>query len=192
MPQTPNLASGRPCGLSPAYPAPPRVHWLVLLLVPIIAYIAICILAPNTEPGDLTAELKVASTLLYGAWTIYLCLWIRDLNPQTKTLIVAVVVSCAHLAAAAIALFPPPSDLLFALRLILRLMAAIFGFLLIFAIRDELQQHYNKREPIGLNLSPVMTFFFSYYYFQYHLYRIAKQKQAQSIACLGSSQTPTS
>ena len=192
MTQTLSLTPDRLSGFDPAYPAPPRVHWLVLLLLPLIVFIVICILASNDDPVFLKIELDVASTLLYGAWIIYLCLWIRDLNPRTKTLLLALVVSGILLAADAIALFLPPPDPLYAIALFLRLPAAILGLWLIFEIRDELIRHYNEREPIGLKLSPVMTFFFSYYYFQYHLYRIAKKKQAQTLSGLGPSQTPLS
>jgi hypothetical protein len=174
-------------GLSPAYPAPPRVHWLVLFLVPIMVVVVLLILASNTEPAVLSIAVNLSSTLFYGAWTIYLCLWIRDLNPRSKTLILAFAVSGIYLAADVIHLFLPPPDPLYGVSLFLRLPAAILGLWLIFEIRDELYRHYNEREPIGLKLSPYMTFFFSYYYFQYHLYRIAKEKEAQSHPGLGSS-----
>jgi hypothetical protein len=47
----------------------------------------------------------------------------------------------------------------------------------IYSIRNELQTHYNRIEPIGLQLGGIMTFFFSFLYFQYHLYKIAQLKQ---------------
>jgi hypothetical protein len=47
----------------------------------------------------------------------------------------------------------------------------------VFGMRRSIVQYYNTREPIGLKLSGVMTFFFSILYFQYHFSRIAEWKQ---------------
>ena len=60
-------------------------------------------------------------------------------------------------------------------------LASIAGFVLLlfarFTFRSELEQHYNGPEPVGLNLSGVMTFFFGGLYFQYHFNRINAIKQ---------------
>jgi hypothetical protein len=47
-----------------------------------------------------------------------------------------------------------------------------------FSMKASLEEHYNNAEPIGLTLSPVMTFFFNTIYFQYHFNRINEAKQA--------------
>jgi hypothetical protein len=47
-----------------------------------------------------------------------------------------------------------------------------------FMQRAALQEHFNTVEPVGLDLNPVMTFFFGGIYFQYHLNRINAMKQA--------------
>jgi hypothetical protein len=44
-------------------------------------------------------------------------------------------------------------------------------------MRDALVEYYNTVEPINLRLSGVMTFFFSFLYFQYHFSRIANWKR---------------
>ena len=44
--------------------------------------------------------------------------------------------------------------------------------------RAALEEHFNGPEPVGLQLNPVMTFFFGGLYFQYHLNRINALKQA--------------
>jgi len=68
-----------------------------------------------------------------------------------------------------------------------------FGTLLTFVIRAELLKHYNEREPAGLKLGLFMTFFFSYLYFQYHLYKIAlAKKQQHTISDLESNNELTS
>jgi hypothetical protein len=47
-----------------------------------------------------------------------------------------------------------------------------------FIFRSELLQHFNTVEPIGLQLSGVMTFFFGGLYFQYHFNRINEIKRS--------------
>ena len=47
-----------------------------------------------------------------------------------------------------------------------------------FSLRSSLEDHYNRVDPVGLRLGPVMTFFFGGIYFQYHLNRINAIKQA--------------
>src|SRR6185295_20053202 len=42
-----------------------------------------------------------------------------------------------------------------------------------FKMRTSIANYYNTVEPIGLKLSPIMTFFFNILYFQYHFQRIA-------------------
>jgi hypothetical protein len=51
----------------------------------------------------------------------------------------------------------------------------------VFSVRNALQRHYNTVENIGLRLNPVMTFFFSILYFQYHLSRIARWKRTGQL-----------
>ncbi|MFL6446103.1 MAG: DUF4339 domain-containing protein [Bryobacteraceae bacterium] len=47
-----------------------------------------------------------------------------------------------------------------------------------FSLKNALEEYYNQVEPIGLQLSGVMTFFFNIIYFQYHLSQIRKWKQS--------------
>ena len=60
---------------------------------------------------------------------------------------------------------------------ILALISLCTWIVTIYVIRAELHIHYNVREPIGLYLSGVMTLFFSFLYFQYHLYKIAQLRE---------------
>jgi hypothetical protein len=43
-------------------------------------------------------------------------------------------------------------------------------------MRRSMEDYYNSAEPVGLQLSGVMTFFFNVIYFQYHLNRIRQFK----------------
>lgn len=51
-----------------------------------------------------------------------------------------------------------------------------------FNMRSSMERHYNTAENIGLKLSPVMTFFFNIFYFQYHFARIAEWKKTGRLA----------
>jgi hypothetical protein len=48
-----------------------------------------------------------------------------------------------------------------------------------FAMKAALEDYYNNEEPIGLQLSGAMTFFFAVFYFQYHFTRIREMKDQQ-------------
>ena len=50
-------------------------------------------------------------------------------------------------------------------------------FVFVFSIRSSMVTYYNSVEPIQLQLSGVMTFFFGMYYLQYHMSRIAHWKK---------------
>jgi hypothetical protein len=61
-------------------------------------------------------------------------------------------------------------------------MGAIVCWLIaIFGMRTSLIRYYNTVEPIGLQLSGVMTFFFTFLYFQYHFSRIAEWKRTGQL-----------
>jgi hypothetical protein len=47
-----------------------------------------------------------------------------------------------------------------------------------FTLREDIEQHFNGPEPLGIRLSGVMTFFFGGIYFQYKLNQINDMKQA--------------
>jgi hypothetical protein len=65
-----------------------------------------------------------------------------------------------------------PSDLVSLLSL-----GSLLCYLVgVFSIRQSMVTHYNTVEPIQLQLSGVMTFFFGILYLQYHMSRIARWK----------------
>jgi hypothetical protein len=158
---------------SPQYPAPPLVHWSALLIVAIIAGVLFDRLLP-----DSAADFAV--TLLWGAWVIYLCLWIRKLDANSKAFLWALASIAVALACDAFNLPQNPSSVMIWISYGLEISDFGLGIAVAFVIRAELQDHYNNREPIGLHLGGVMTFFFSYLYFQYHLYEIAQFKKRQA------------
>jgi len=59
----------------------------------------------------------------------------------------------------------------------------VFYVVGIFSIKSAMEGYYNSTENIGMQLSPVMTFFFGIVYFQYHVNDLARwKKRAVSIA----------
>jgi len=162
QPPAPNEAEQRN-----VYPAPPNVHWGVLLLGQIAVAMLACFLVPN-------AYWSLVSNLVFGAWALYLCLWIRKLEPDAMS-----IYWCAASVAMQVAFnvpgAPAPASkgiTIFAVALVL--ICAVMWIATIFLVRAELHFHYNRREPVGLYLGGIMTFFFSFLYFQYHLYKIAQ------------------
>jgi len=53
----------------------------------------------------------------------------------------------------------------------------VMGLVMVFGMRKSMVTYYNSVEPIGLQLSGIMTFFFTLIYFQYHFSRIANWKR---------------
>jgi hypothetical protein len=92
--------------------------------------------------------------LVIAAWPIYLCLWIRKIDHRSLSL---------YWALASFA-----TGFLF---------SWLLWIVVVFEIREELLEHYNLREPVGLRLNLLMTLFFSFVYFQYHLNRITREKE---------------
>ena len=160
-------------GPNPEYPPPPRVHWLVLAIVSTV----INFLIDHYTPEPLHQVLK---SLAGDAWAFYLCLWIRKLNPDAASHFWCDVFVVVELAYAAINIRPLTSPQYQTLSAILETASFVLGIATIYIIRADLLKHYNEREPIGLQLGPVKTFFFSFLYFQYHLYGIAEMKKREA------------
>lgn len=129
-----------------AYPPPPRVHWLPLLLVG-AAGGALALALPPSQLRDL------AISVMVGAWPIYLCTWLRKIDARSTAL---------YWALAALV-----TGVLF---------SWLLWIVVVFEVREDLLEHYNRREPIGLRLNLVLTILLTFVYFQYHLRRIALEK----------------
>lgn len=142
-----------------SYPPPPRLHW-ALLFVAIAAAEAISLWLVPRPYREFLVNLVIA------AWPIYLCIWIRRLDDRSLSL---------YWALASFA-----TGFLF---------SWLLWIVVIFEMREELQDHYNRKEPIGLRLNLFMTILFSFIYFQYHLNRIRKEKLGDSEELLIDGRT---
>jgi len=152
------------------YPPPPNVHWAVLLAAQIVVALLAMVLVPK-------AWWNLASNLAFDAWAIYLCLWLRKINPDSMSIF-----CCAAAIAPQIAFAVPtgpqpmtPGATIFAAALVL--IALLMWIVTIYVVRADLHFQYNIREPIGLYLGGFMTLSFSFLYFQYHLYKIAQLRE---------------
>jgi hypothetical protein len=159
------------------YPPPPRVHWIVLL----VAWCAVFYPMKFFAPQPYQPLLK---SLIPDAWAFYLCLWIRQLDPESRSAFWCDVYLVVELAFATLTIQQHPSPTVDILITVLGIASGILGIATIFLIRADLLKHYNEREPIGIDLGGFMTFFFSFLYFQSQLYPIAqlKKRQAESFA----------
>jgi hypothetical protein len=128
-------------------PAPPSLHWAVLLAVAAGAEALVIWLVPRPY-RDLSINLIAA------AWPIYLSLWIRKIDPKSTAL---------YWALASFA-----TGFLF---------SWLLWIVVIFEVREDLLEHYNRREPVGLRLNWFLTALFSFVYFQYRLRPIALEKK---------------
>jgi hypothetical protein len=135
---------------STLYPPPPRVHWAVLLVTVAIAEVLVYLLAPHFIRDFLI-------NLVAAAWPIYLCIWIRKIDRKSISLYWAL--------ASFITGF---------------LFSWILWIVVIFEVREELLAHYNRREPVGLQLNWFLTLLFSFAYFQYNLRAIAFEKEGET------------
>lgn len=151
---------------------PPRLLWWQLFLIAAAVGIASAFYGPRALRG-------VAGVFVYDGWAIYLCLWMRRLNPAARSFYWALPCPFLDLGAVAVALLAGNVDSGSVLMIPISVLKACAGILMIvsaFKLRGELQWHYNVVENRGLVLDGVMTFFFTYLYIQYHLADIAEQR----------------
>jgi hypothetical protein len=133
-----------------AFPSPPRVHWAVLLLSILVAEALAFWLVP--EPYR-----NFTIYALAAAWPTYLCIWIRKIDHRSSSLYWAV----ASLVIGVGFLF-----------------SWLLWIVVIFELREELIEHYNRREPMHLRLNWFLTLLFSFVYFQFALNRITRKQEA--------------
>jgi len=139
-----------------AGPVPPDFHWGLVLLIGV-----------------------VTCGLFYWAWLIVEAAYVRKIKPASKGLLLVILSIAIYFFGAFMNGFmtalshglPNPLYRLVSLAgLVLLIVSA-------FTLRSDLEDYYNSVEPINLQLSGVMTFFFAGYYFQHHFSRISKWKK---------------
>lgn len=145
-----------------AYPVPPNMHWLIVLILSAFTY----------GLGGLV-------------WGFKQAFFVKKLDPGSKGvqyLSLAAIAMVIQVALYFILVRSSP-DGYSALWMVslTNVVIIVFALLGIFGMRKSLHHHYNTVEPIGLRLGGIMTFFFSILYFQYHFSRIAKWKKTGTL-----------
>ena len=144
---------------------------------------------PGVAPlsGPVPTDLHWALVLLIGiftcglfnyAWLFVEAAFIKKLKPDSKGLLFMILSTaglfCGGVLNGVANAQHGDSNPLGAL---ISLASVVLFFVGAFKMKDDLEHYYNTTEPINLRLSGVMTFFFSVYYFQHHLSRIAQWKK---------------
>jgi hypothetical protein len=145
-----------PSSYKASFPAPPRVHWAVLFAAIVGSEGLVLLFVPIPYRAFLV-------NLVIAAWPIYLCVWMRKIDVRSIALYWALASFATQF-----------------------LFSWLLWIVVICEVREELVEHYNRREPIGLRLNLVMTLLFSFVYFQYHLNRIANEKSQAEVELVGA------
>jgi hypothetical protein len=165
VPLQPVAAAPAPVQAPGAGPIPSSMHWVVVLLLGAVTLGIFTLVWAFVEAGFV----KKISPQRNGRTLLFAILWIELIY------MVVVVLTTFFMHGSSDVPMPVLGAVLFPLVTILALVA-------IFRMRRGLLDHYNSVEPIQLRLSGAMTFFFSVYYFQHHLRRIAIWKKTGQIA----------
>jgi uncharacterized membrane protein len=139
-----------------AYPAPPQLHWALVLLFSILTL-----------------------GIFMIVWLFVQSTWVRKINPASN-------VTTQFAVYLALAIFGQilveGSDNLKAVGLVITLASYVVFYFGAYSMRRSMLNHYNSVEPLQLKLSAAMVFLFSVFYFQYHMTRIARWKAASKLA----------
>lgn len=134
---------------------PPNLHWSIVLIL-----------------GLITRE------LFNLIWALVQANWARKLIGDNKPMVLVAMYPAGMIAGVVtIALFKGQSSGIALLGSLFILAGAIVYLFGVFSIKAAMEEYYNSTENIGLQLSGVMTFFFSTVYLQYHINSIARWKK---------------
>lgn len=135
------------------FPAPPKLHWALVLLF-----------------GVLTVGIFLI------VWMFIQASWARKINPASNA--TAQFVGYLLLFLLSEIFSADSSDGLKSVSILFLLSSYVFFYFATYSIRRTMLDHYSRVEPMQLKLSAAMTFFFSTFYLQYHMTRIADMKAA--------------
>jgi hypothetical protein len=162
-----------------AVPPPPVVGYGAAA-APALAPAQTVPLAPNLHWGLVLLFNILSRGLFNMVWAFVLANWARKLNGNNNIVILVAMYPAGTIAGiiADVVAAATNSEVGFifgALLLIGGLIAYVIG---IFKIKAAMEEYYNSTENMGLQLSGVMTFFFSTIYLQYHVNQIAQWKKS--------------
>jgi len=132
-------------------PLPPNLHWSIVLLL-----------------GIFTLQ------LFNMVWALVQANWARKLSNDNKPMVLVAMYPAGLVAIIFVSSIYPSAAPFAAL---FRLVIAIIYVVGMFSIKAAMEEYYTSTENIGLQLSGVMTFFFSTVYIQYHINSLARWKR---------------
>jgi hypothetical protein len=170
-PVVPPLYQGPP---SPAYPGQP---------------LAVYPDPPNLSWGLVLLFSFFTCSLFMWVWNLIVASWLKRVQPNSKAILYYGAATALAVVQIVVGSHTRITDIQpgvhwwvtyytgHPLRNVLGLALWIVRLIARFTMRSELEEHFNGPEPMGLQLSGVMTFFFGGLYFQYHLNRINEMKR---------------
>jgi GYF domain 2 len=136
------------------YPPPPSMHWALVLLI------------------------AVVTCGLFGwVWAILQAAWVKKVQPASNGILFWGIAIGLQVVYVALSISQDPGVKAFGG--IAELAGVVLWIVGAFSLKSSIEEHFNIAEPMGLQLSGVMTFFFNIYYFQYHFSRIIEIKRSQ-------------
>jgi hypothetical protein len=134
---------------------PPNLHWSIVLIL-----------------GLITRQ------LFNLIWALVQANWARKLIGDNKPMVLVAMYPAGMVAGVlTIFLFRGQGTAMAGLGFLFILAGAIVYLFGVFSIKAAMEEYYNSTENIGLQMSGVMTFFFSTVYLQYHINAIARWKK---------------
>ena len=140
-------------------PMPPDLHWALVMLLSVITF------------G------------LFGLiWAFRQAAFVKKIDPTSNAVTLLVLnllgaIVVIGLSFAAVGASTNTMAEISMVDLVLEVILFVIGLVMVFGVRKSMVTYYNSVEPIGLQLSGIMTFFFTFLYFQYHFSRIANWKR---------------
>jgi hypothetical protein len=131
-------------------PLPPNLHWSIVLIL-----------------GVLTRQ------LFNLIWALVQANWARKLSGDNKPMVLVAMYPAGMIAGILTTMLYRNAGL-GGLFIIAGAIVYLFG---VFSIKAAMEEYYNSTEKVGLQLSGVMTFFFSTVYIQYHINSLARWKK---------------
>jgi GYF domain 2/Domain of unknown function (DUF4234) len=155
---SPVPSQGGPVSMVSMYPDPPNLHWGLVLLFTVIT-----------------------CGIFSLVWEIVQAVWIKRVEPESKSAYIygGAVVALLGIVGASVLHGLSPAQVNF--TPILQIVYYALVLVARYSLRSSLEEHYNGPEPMGLDLSGVMTFFFGGIYFQYHINDIVRRKAADRV-----------
>jgi hypothetical protein len=137
-------------------PLPPNLHWAIVLVL-----------------GVVTRQLF---NLL---WALIQANWARKLSNDNKPMVLVAMYPAGMVAGILTTMLYPREPWIGGLLIIGGSIVYLVGM---FSIKAAMEEYYNSTENIGLQLSGVMTFFFSTVYIQYHINSLARWKKTGALS----------